>query len=424
MSKRSQLEALLEVELDFHGEDDGFASHNLHAFAAKFPPQLPRAFIRGLTDPGDTVLDPMMGSGTAVLEAILQGRRGVGLDIDPLALRLSRAKTTPLNIDHLRNCAQDVLARALALLSEPEHIKRELESRFDGRTKAFIDYWFFPSTQRELLALVLAIGEIADLRARHFLELTFSSVVITKSGGVSRARDLAHTRPHLDKAKTTKSPLEQFSLRFRKNLSSIAELTQSESRAITFAGDARAMPIADEVIDLIVTSPPYANAIDYMRAHKFSLVWLGKRVEGLSELRGKYIGSERVGTPDREPLPDSLEAILQRLSACDGRKAAVLRKYFLEMKLVFAEAHRVLRKGAPAIFVVGPSTMRGLEIPTHRCLADLANQLGFDLVGTARRELDRNRRMMPSRADAKQKSTIERRIHKEYVLGLLKPSCP
>lgn len=64
LSKRDRLAALLEGELNFHGENSGYASHDLHAFAAKFPPQLPRAFIRGLTLPGEIVLDQMMGSGT------------------------------------------------------------------------------------------------------------------------------------------------------------------------------------------------------------------------------------------------------------------------------------------------------------------------------------------------------------------------
>lgn len=62
LSKRDRLAALLEGELNFHGENSSYASHDLHAFAAKFPPQLPRAFIRGLTECDDLVLDPMMGS--------------------------------------------------------------------------------------------------------------------------------------------------------------------------------------------------------------------------------------------------------------------------------------------------------------------------------------------------------------------------
>jgi DNA modification methylase len=93
LTKRDKLIALLEGELNFHGENSSYASHDLHAFAAKFPPQLPRAFIRGLTLPGDRVLDPMMGSGTTIVEALIEGRHGIGLDLDPLALQLSRIKT-------------------------------------------------------------------------------------------------------------------------------------------------------------------------------------------------------------------------------------------------------------------------------------------------------------------------------------------
>ena len=66
-SYREKLVDLLSQDLDFHGQDSGYASHNFHSFPAKFPPQLPRKFIEALTAPGDVVLDPMMGSGTTVL---------------------------------------------------------------------------------------------------------------------------------------------------------------------------------------------------------------------------------------------------------------------------------------------------------------------------------------------------------------------
>jgi DNA modification methylase len=90
LSKRKKLFALLEGELNFHGENSSYASHDFHAFAAKFPPQLPREFIRFLTKPGDVVLDPMMGSGTTIVEAFLEGRQGIGLDIDPPAIRVHK----------------------------------------------------------------------------------------------------------------------------------------------------------------------------------------------------------------------------------------------------------------------------------------------------------------------------------------------
>jgi DNA modification methylase len=420
LSTRATLARLLEGELNFHGANTGYASHDVHAFAAKFPPQLPRTFIQGLTRPGDRVLDPMMGSGTAVVEALLAGRQGIGLDLDPLALLLSRVKTRPLSAALIRDAGDAVIASAYAFLAQPS-LDSHLVQCFDTHTKAFIDYWFLPTTQRELMALVLALASVTDQAARHFLELTFSAMIITKSGGVSRARDLAHSRPHVDRTKVPKHAIEQFALRLRRNLRSMAHLAENGTAPLLLAGDARYMPLADGVIDLIVTSPPYANAIDYMRAHKFSLVWLGRSITDLSTLRTAYIGSERVNGMPNPPLPDRPTAMVQRLEARDRSKAKILHKYLTEMAAVLAEMFRVLRNNAAAIIVVGPSVMRGIHVETHQCLADIATMCGFDVVAVAQRTLDRNKRMMPTRFGTKADSMIEQRMHKEYVIGLLKP---
>ena len=420
LNKRQRLSALLAGDLNFHGEDSGYASHDVHAFAAKFPPQLPRAFIRGLTVPGDIVLDPMMGSGTTIVEALLEGRRGIGLDIDPLALRVSHAKTVPMSADELRDIGLKVISQAQDLLSD-NGIERLIQ-KFDSRTKEFIDYWFYPHTQRELAALVLSMQTVDISLVRRFLELTFSSIIVTKSGGVSRARDLAHSRPHLDIEKTPKNALEQFSLRLQKNIKSIGHLETPDAIVAPLPGDARAMPLKNEVIDLIVTSPPYANAIDYMRAHKFPLVWLGASVVNLTELRARYIGSEKINGVQYAALPDKTESIIQELEKQDRKKSSILQKYFTEMQAVLVEMYRVLRKDSPAIVVVGPSIMRGIDVQTHHCLAEIAQETGFDVIGVVQRSLDRNKRMMPARFGKKTDSMIEQRMHEEYVIGLLKPA--
>jgi DNA modification methylase len=418
-SKPRKLATLLECELNFHGEHGNYASHHFHAFAARFPPQLPRAFILGLTAPGDIVLDPMMGSGTAVVEALLEGRRGIGLDIDPLALCLCQVKTTPLQIDVLQKAAQKAICRAYTLARD-EIIEQHLAQHFDDRTKAFVDYWFLPATQRQLMALILAFESVSEPSVRRFLELTLSSTIITKSGGVTRARDLAHSRPHLDRDKVPKNAIEQFSIRLQKNLQSLAALPANDTLAIPLAGDARAMPFANGAVDLIVTSPPYANALDYMRAHKFSLVWLGNSVEHLSALRSEYIGSERLRGAQFGSLPKRPTGIIQELAQRDKSKSAVLSKYFTDMTAVLTEMYRVLRHDAAAVVVVGPSVMRGMDVQTHHCLADIAAELGFDVVGVVQRLLDRNKRMMPTRIH-KTDSIIEQRMHEEYVIGLWKP---
>lgn len=229
---RETLRSLLSEDLDFHGEDSGYATHNFHAFPAKFPPQLPKKFINGLTLPGEIVLDPMSGSGTAVLEALLLGRRGVGIDIDPIALNLTKVKVTHLDPGELIRSGESIIERAgHALQYKKAKLQSALDARFDASTKKFLDYWFLEETQLELLSLIQPIEELPDPNLRRFFQIAFSSIIITKSGGVSLAYDLAHTRPHKIKDKTPRSAMDDFQKRINKNLKNIGKLNWSAGQA-------------------------------------------------------------------------------------------------------------------------------------------------------------------------------------------------
>ena len=141
----------------------------------------------------------------------------------------------------------------------------------------------------------------------------------------------------------------------------------------------------------------------------------------LSALRGEYIGSERAGPSYADALPERPNGIIRQLAARDAKKSRVLRKYLVEMRDVLSEVGRVMRGDSVAVIVVGTSTMRGIDVQTHLCLADIAESIGFDLVGIAERALDRNKRMMPARFGGRRDSLIEKRMHEEYVIGLYKP---
>ncbi|MGB9753664.1 DNA methyltransferase [Roseiflexus castenholzii] len=188
---------LLEEDLDFHDQDSGYASHNIHSFPAKFPPQLPRKFIQALTLPGETVLDPMMGSGTTVLEAFLLGRRGIGFDIDPLAVMLAKAKVSPISHHDAVIWSREIISNAReSFFFRKRALYNEIDRMWDEETREFVDYWFSREVQLALTALVVEINRINDENLRNFFSVILSSIIITKSGGVSLALDLAHTRPH------------------------------------------------------------------------------------------------------------------------------------------------------------------------------------------------------------------------------------
>lgn len=414
------LKNLLRRNLNFHAEPSTNSLHAIHAFAAKFPPQLPRLFIERLTESGETVLDPMCGSGTTLVEAVLLNRAAVGADIDPLALLQTKVKTTPLDPGAAAEAVRHVGERAKDLLTQSSVLEADLEKRFDNETRRFIDYWFLRKTQFELVALLRSIeveGRNDDLR--RFLQVVFSSIIVTKSGGVSMARDLAHSRPHLDKSKKPGDAIKAFLMKGLRSAEALKNLFGTQVPVKIISKDARRLPLPNESVHLIVTSPPYANAIDYPRAHKFSLVWLGHSISEMTRLRSEYIGTEKIHSPLTR-LPDPVENILSQIRERDRRREQIIRQYFSDMAQVLREMARVLAPGRAAILVVGPSTVRGIKITTPQCIALLGEHIGLEVVGIGKRKLDRNRRMLPV-SSVTNENGIELRVHEESVIGFLKP---
>jgi len=82
------------TDLDFAGAKGNYASHPMHSYAAKFPPQLPRWAIEEFTQKGDKVFDPFVGSGTTLVEARILGRNSYGTEIDPLSRLIAKVKYT------------------------------------------------------------------------------------------------------------------------------------------------------------------------------------------------------------------------------------------------------------------------------------------------------------------------------------------
>jgi DNA modification methylase len=443
-----KLLSVLLSGLDFQNGYEEHLSHKLHSFPAKFPPQLPQKFITELTREGEIVLDPMMGSGTTILEAHLAGRRAIGLDIDPLALLLARVKVKPLNKSLLYSLGLEVLDSANKSINKKQAwLQIKLEKRFDPKTREFIDYWFRSDTQLELMALLTAVEAVQDNDYREFLYVVFSSVIITKSGGVSLALDLAHTRPHRAKVvvsktgevlfgeeaansnipnikiltKILRSPIEEFGKRFRQNLRGVIESSHNSFLPHFLSGDAQALTLADSSVDLIVTSPPYAsNAIDYMRAHKFSLVWLGHSIDSLMQRRKTYIGSDGTFDGLAPELPDSISAVIAQISDKSAAKGRALHRYYSEMFTVLQEMYRVLKPGKSAIVVVGSSTLAGHDARIQHGLVDIGKHLGFEVPKVGVRQLDRNKRMLPVGNNINKLSQIQQRMHEEYVIGFYK----
>ncbi len=417
--RKNTLRDILSSDLDFVDNINVNSRHYWHSFPAKFPPQLPALFIKYLTNNDAVILDPMMGSGTTLIEAGILGRKSFGIDIDPLAILNANAKIKNIDKRKVEAYLNSIVINSIKRCNdEPPILENHLTERFDSPTLEFIDYWFSKRIQLELMSLLLEIEKIIDDDIRNILYSVFSSIIITKSGGVSLAMDLAHTRPHRVNDKKVKSAITEFSLRTRKIVST--NNNELKKCAIIIEGDAKNIPFRNEIADLIITSPPYANnAIDYMRAHKFSLVWLGYKITDLKEIRKKYIGAESRIDINFEEYPEIIREKITLIDKVNNKKSYAFQRYCYELLHAIKEMHRVLKRDSPCILVVASSKICGIDVETHTCLTEIGRMIGFEIVGIGKRIINRNRRMMPYSKE-KSKSKIEDRMHQEYVIGFWK----
>src|SRR5947207_1806389 len=150
----------------------------IHPFPARMAPGIALDVLSDAEKPL-RVLDPMMGSGTVLSVARSKGHHAIGVDIDPLAVLISRVWTTSMDPEEIRDKAAEVLARALAVFeSLPTRDAYPLHA--DHETRRFVAYWFDDYVRRQLASLATTIGRVREDHVRDALWCGFSRLIITK----------------------------------------------------------------------------------------------------------------------------------------------------------------------------------------------------------------------------------------------------
>ena len=353
------------------------------------------------------VLDPMMGSGTIPVLAALRGHKASGFDVDPLALLIARTWGRPLDGDLLVKTAESVAGAARAA-DETE------VPAADPETRAFIDYWFDPLAQKRLAALAQAISGIEN-ELQGALWCVFSRLIITKDAGASRARDVSHSRPHRVRDEASFDPIRRFAVAARdvaRRHHSLTPTRPRDERLRLERADARELPLDDESVDVAMTSPPYLAAIDYLRGHRLSLVWMGYSLADLRVLRGAAIGSER-GTWQAGALEEIVDDALPPQAR--PRTRAVLRRYVEDLDVVLNELVRVLRPRGQLTLVIADSTLYGAAIALGPMVERLARRAGLRRTGRHDRPLSEGRRYLPPPMNGS-KESLDRRMRSETCL--------
>ncbi len=386
------------------------ATHNLHSYPAKTLRHIPGLFAHadGLSSPGDVVFDPFCGSGTVLLEAIIAGRDAVGLDRNPLATLISKAKSRPINVVQ----ASQRLNTTLALAQAPTTYSPDVMN---------LDYWFSAVAQEELARIAGSIMEIpyrphqdffrvalsAAARIASYADPRLSVPVRLKENPYAAGHPLAdRTRRRIEYARNPK-PLADFARIAYANLERMSDLRRRGhlGSARVFTGDSRKevrSMIPDSSVALTITSPPYLGAQKYVRSSQLGIGWL--RLAPAATLKG--LEAETVGREHFQKAVYSSPARTTGLPAADRQiariwkqnpvRAHIAAEYLIDMTAVFDGVAKVTRPGGTLVMVAGNGSIVGEPFLTTQHLTEICRESGFR-VGAVLRDTIRGRGLMTRR---------------------------
>jgi DNA modification methylase len=322
------LDEIENIDWDFKNADTRYLTHDLHAYRAKFIPQIPAFLIPLFTQKNEVVLDPFCGCGTALLEAMRLERRSIGMDINPLAVLISKVKTTIIEKELLNNSVTSLLSDLEKLIGDHRLFHSQIDStipNFPNKGK-----WFDPAVLKELGIIKRRIEIEDDSRLKNFYTVCFSSIL---KNSCSQKEDFSYIADNMLPERTYYvDVLKIFKKKVQKTACELMELEEtcsSSYRPEVVNSDASQPLLKSDSVDFVVTSPPYPNTTDYVKMFRLSFYWSNWDIDKWKE--------GEIGARWRR-----------------GQKEAI-DWYFHKMKACFSEIARVMRVGAHCCIVIGDS---------------------------------------------------------------------
>lgn len=335
---------------DFNGVDTSYLTHSLHPYPAKFPPQLPKTILKQFSKSGETVLDPFCGSGTTLVEARLQGINAIGVDVNSLFCLLSKVKSTPLKASQIK-----IVDGFIEVIGN-ESFNWKMGNRKKVKIKEFegLKHWFQLNVAEEITFIISKIEKISDNDVKDFLKIVLSSIIVRVSNQESDVRFAAINKNiedcytfdlFIDRAKECRKRIVEYSnlLKYQTDL----KIYNADSRNLSF--------LEPRSIDVIITSPPYANTYDYYLYHKLRQKWLGLDVKFAQY---NEIGSRR----EYSSLKENPQKWKDDLTKC------------------FVKMNRVLKNKGLAFIIIGDSVIKKELIKIDEIIRGLSHSVGFEVL--------------------------------------------
>lgn len=428
---------------DFKDDDTKEYTHGLHNYPAVMVCPISRniiSLVRGI-QPVNALLDPFSGSGTVVVEGMINGIPTVaGNDINPLALLLTKVKSTPLDCNKLKKEAAAVKKRIVEAIyknkvyldavdnyianelgldisgkkgwgdSAPQYLKQFCsEKGIDITIPEFknIGYWFRPRVILELAIEKATIENVKDKDIRDFIFVAMSESIRLVSN--RRNGEFKMFRMPAPKVLTFRPDVyAEFAKILDRNIEKmenfVAKLKENDSmpKVSIFRNSACTLEnVPNDTYDLIVTSPPYGDSrttVAYGEYSRLSLQWIN--IDNLSEKEIMGVDKSLMGGKkyrngfELDLKSDTLRAALDKIKDEDLERAGDVYSFYEDLDAAIKSSAEKTKKGGYHFWVVGNRTVKNILLQTDVVISELAEQHGLKTVYT----IDRNipNKVMPS----------------------------
>jgi site-specific DNA-adenine methylase len=375
-----------EEDWSFAGEDTKYLTHGFHPYPARMMPLIAKRVVETYAvREDDVVLDPFCGSGTVLVEALVHDKDAIGFDINPHAVLIAKAKTTPLDPRKLREKIDEVVRSIVQDRSnypEPKGIPN-------------LYYWFKPEVVTVLSKILYHIKRFEGEDSYYFFATAFSYTV-WKVSNTRKGEYKLYRMPEEELARWNPDVISIFKEILYENLKGMEEFYRAmhgkKAKAIIHLRDFRESSLEDEV-SLVLTSPPYGDSrttVAYEQFSRYPALWLGLRE--ILYMEKKALGGVRRKGNVAKLGSKTLEEVFNEVYERDPDRTWDLYSYFYDMDTCMQRIVKALRKGrSHVVFVIGSRTMRRVRIPTNQILVEIAEKHGLQHVRTIHRRIPTKR---------------------------------
>lgn len=386
--------------------ETGKWTHSYHRYPAKFIPQLvEKLFETYLTSETAHINDPFVGSGTTIATAIWRGFQASGTDVNGIAHLMTTVKATPIEPAYLADRLAPFFNRLQAWQEQQRLLfQDDLPPLIPQQHEERIDYWFSEENKFKLGKIRRLINQQQEVTIRHFLLVGFSHIL--KNCAIWAQGSTKPTRNFKKQPADPYTVLPRHLRKMSRGNQAFYDVVPTKVKQNPTAylnvrlGDARQQPVADNSVDLIVSSSPYVTSYEYADLHQLSTIWLDL-ADDLGTYRREFIGTAYKSYEEATSrLPGQIaRQLVMQMAAQSNKMAQEIAAFFEDMQGVFAESYRILKPGGRCCFVIGNTKLKGVAILNAEAFAEGLMLAGFHFDRVIVREIPS--KILPQKRDEK-----------------------